>query len=181
MTDLSRARALLAEASRLRGGALKRLAAQLDGDLALRSELATAARAAGAELPDDADGWPAKKLLRRALAREDAAQVRRNPIARDEAFVCAHCGAAVPPHGRTARDHCPACLRSAHVDVVPGDRASDCGGVLHPVGLELRGDRAVIAYRCERCGAARRNRVLDDGEPPDDPKAVRALSAGTPR
>lgn len=157
-------------------GELKAAAAWLDGPgRAHRAALAERARRAGAVLPDDWEALDGKRLLRLALDRSDAAQVRTNPIARDEAFTCASCGRDVPPGGRRPRDHCPWCLRSLHVDVVPGDRAAGCGGVLEPVGLAPSPKGPMIEYRCARCGAARRNRVLDDVVPPDDPTALRAL------
>ncbi len=171
---MSRAAELLAAATSR--GAIKRLAAELDADAGLRRAVLLEGRARGVELPDEAVDWPAKKLLRLARGREAESRVRGNPIRRDEAFVCAHCGLEVPAHGRTARDHCPSCLRSLHVDVVPGDRAADCGGVLDPVGVDRRGEDWVIQYRCRVCGGARTNRALLDGDPPDDWQAVVALS-----
>ncbi len=181
--DTERARALLAECETR--GAIKRLGAWLDahGDATVRAALVAEGNARGADLPEEAAAWPGKKLLRLALAREQAAQIVRSPIARDEAFICAHCGAQVPPHGRTARDHCPRCLWSLHVDVVPGDRAADCGGGLRPLSVEPRADRWMIHYRCTRCGAARINQALLDGEPADDWAEIARLSAavGEPR
>jgi DNA-directed RNA polymerase subunit RPC12/RpoP len=120
-----------------------------------------------------------KRLLKRFLARDADAQVRTSPIARDEGFRCVHCGREVPPHGRTARDHCPHCLHGLHVDVVPGDRASDCHGLLVPHAAEVRGDDVRLQYRCQRCGADRVNRAVRDGSPPDDWAAVvRVASRG---
>jgi len=160
-------------------GALKRQAAALDASAELRRAVLDEAARRGVQLPDEAASWPGKRLLRRARAREVQARRRENPISRDEAFRCAHCGADVPAHGRTARDHCPHCLRSLHVDVVPGDRAAECGGILDPVRVEALGGEAWrIHYRCRACGAERVNRALLDGDPPDDWKLVVALSAG---
>lgn len=172
-----RARALLDGA--IDRSACKRLGAELDaaGEVLKRAVVALAS-ARGVELPDDAAAWPGKRLLRRAGGRSDAAQVRRNPIRRDEGFTCVACGAEVPPHGRSARDHCPVCLRGLHVDGdVPGDRASTCGGVLEPVAAIQESGRWVLMYACARCGASRRNQVLMDGEPPDDWPSVVALAA----
>lgn len=169
------ARALLdAAAGR---GALKRLAERLDTDPELRTAVLHEGRKRGADLPDDAMSWPGKRLLRRARGREAPARERSTPIQRDEAFTCAHCGLEVPPHGRTARDHCPGCLRSRHVDVIPGDRASDCGGLLEPVGVTMAGGRTVLQYRCRRCGAEKVNQALLDGGMPDDWSRIIALSA----
>ncbi|WDF05905.1 RNHCP domain-containing protein [Shouchella hunanensis] len=30
------------------------------------------------------------------------------------------------------RNHCPFCLYSKHQDIIPGDRASTCGGLMEP-------------------------------------------------
>lgn len=159
-------------------GALKRRGSQLDQDPELREAVIAEASRRGQPLPSDVASWPGKRILRRARAREVDARIRRNPIARDEAFTCAHCGAHVPAHGRTARDHCPHCLRSLHVDVVPGDRGAGCGGVLDPVRVEPAGAGGWrIHYRCRTCAAERVNRALLDGDPPDDWARIVALTA----
>lgn len=176
-TDAERAAALLAATEGASRGLVKRLAEALDGDSGLRGAVIALGRRRGADLPAGAEAWPAKRVLRRCRAREADARERTNPIHRDEGFTCVHCGADVPPHGRTARDHCPHCLRSVHVDVVPGDRAAGCGGVLDPVGVEVRGDVAMIRYTCRTCGASRVNRAVRDGSPPDDWEAVIALGS----
>lgn len=161
-------------------GEVKRASALLDGPdgPAWREAVASLARDRGVELPDDATGWPGKKLLRWARARLDDSVQRGTPVARDEAFTCSHCGREVPPAGRTARDHCPWCLRSVHLDVVPGDRASGCGGTMTPISLEVRGADLVLTYRCARCGHTHRVRALQDGAVPDDPAALRRVSRG---
>lgn len=157
----------------------KRLGAWLDEEGAeLRAPLLADARARGIALDDEALTWPGKRLLRRARGAEEGARERKNPIRRDEAFTCAHCGRGVPAGGATVRDHCPWCLRSLHVDEVPGDRAAGCGGLMDPVGLEIGGRaEAVIRYRCRACGLEHRNRAAVDAEPPDDPEALRGLAA----
>jgi DNA-directed RNA polymerase subunit RPC12/RpoP len=161
-------------------GEIKRWGAWLDGEGApLRGRLLEAARARGAPLTEACEALDGKRLLRACLARAGEAQVRRNPIPRDEAFRCAHCGLDVPAGGRRPRDHCPACLHSLHVDVVPGDRAAGCGGLLVPRALVRAAKGELIVYRCARCGMERRNRVLSDIEPPDDAREVRKLVVQT--
>ena len=48
-----------------------------------------------------------------------------------DSFICRVCGRLVVPEGAGSghRNHCPNCLHSLHVDVEPGDRASECGGL----------------------------------------------------
>ena len=57
-------------------------------------------------------------------------------LMRDENFICEHCNNNVNRLGYTARDHCPNCLYSKHVDINPGDRANECKGLLKPIGIE---------------------------------------------
>lgn len=71
-----------------------------------------------------------------------------------EDFVCANCGAGVKGSGYT--DHCPDCLWSRHVDINPGDRRSECGGAMEPVGVETKGGKNIIYYKCQRCGFGHR-------------------------
>ena len=171
--DLDLLRALLQESADSRK-ALKRHGVWLDGEpTETRLALIRIARAQGAELPDQAQGWPGKKLIRRALDRQAQAQVRLNPRHLDQAFECLHCGAAVEAGGRPVRDHCPACLRSQHVDVVPGDRASDCQGILDPIGAQQRSGAWVIRYQCRSCGHLQNNRA----HPGDDPALLAKVSA----
>ena len=83
---------------------------------------------------------------------------------RDEEFVCENCGKKVSKLGYTSRDHCPHCLYSKHVDNMPGDREAECRGFLKPVQVELDSKKGyVIIYKCEKCGAIRKNKsAIDD-------------------
>ena len=85
-----------------------------------------------------------------------------------DAFTCKVCGRLCTPEnaGSQHRNHCPNCLSSLHVDVEPGDRASDCGGIMEPVAVWVRrdGEWAVI-HRCRRCGALHSNRTAADDNP----------------
>jgi len=97
----------------------------------------------------------------------------------NNSFVCQHCGIEVLPlTNGSVRNHCPACLHSLHVDVLPGDRASTCHGLLVPVGAEQSGKKGwIIVHQCARCGFTGRNRAaLDDPRQPDDWDALIALT-----
>lgn len=57
-----------------------------------------------------------------------------------ESFTCRNCGYPVVPAGAGSdhRNHCPNCLCSVHLDIEPGDRESDCGGLMEPVAVWVR-------------------------------------------
>lgn len=96
---------------------------------------------------------------------------------RNESFVCVHCGTEVPPAAKTCRNHCPNCLYSIHLDVYPGDRAANCGGVLVPVGVIYNPQKGYqIIHQCDRCGHESRNlAALEDPIQPDSLDAVLEL------
>lgn len=78
-----------------------------------------------------------------------------------EDFECENCGASVKGDGYT--NHCPNCLWSKHVDVNPGDRASECQGLMKPVALEMKKRcEHVIVHSCVKCGYVKRNKRADN-------------------
>ncbi len=90
----------------------------------------------------------------------------------DENFRCENCGREVQKLNYTARDHCPYCLYSKHVDINPGDRANPCQGLLRPVDLEKFKDTYKIVYTCEKCQETHKNIIAND----DNMEAIIALS-----
>ena len=83
----------------------------------------------------------------------------------DEPFICENCGNEVKPLGYSCRNHCPKCLYSKHVDKEPGDRAEKCHGLLKPIGMENNPKKGyVIIYKCEKCGAIRKNKMANDDD-----------------
>lgn len=81
----------------------------------------------------------------------------------DENFICEVCGSEVEKLGYTARDHCPYCLSSKHVDINPGDRRAECCGVLKPIGIEnAKKGNYKIVYKCIKCGEIKRNIMAHD-------------------
>jgi len=73
-----------------------------------------------------------------------------------EDFVCENCGTNVKGNGYT--NHCPLCLYSKHVDINPGDRAAECGGLMKPVAISPKADYYIILHRCQRCGYEKSNK-----------------------
>lgn len=93
---------------------------------------------------------------------------RKNFIARDEGFSCKKCSKPVEPLGKGYRNHCPHCLYSLHVDKnLPGDRASECGGLMTPIRLESGSRKGYLGFdilhRCERCRKEIKN-ILNEGD-----------------
>ena len=80
----------------------------------------------------------------------------------DDEFVCENCGKKVDKLHYTARDHCPYCLYSKHVDITPGDRKNTCLGLMEPVGIEKYRDSYKIIYQCLKCGEQHKNIIAKD-------------------
>ncbi len=74
-----------------------------------------------------------------------------------EFFICERCGNEVEGRGYT--NHCTQCFTSKHVDVDPGDRAADCGGLMNVKDIYLHEGHWVIQHKCEVCGHVRNNKV----------------------
>ena len=77
-----------------------------------------------------------------------------------EDFTCEHCGHIVMGTGYT--NHCLVCLWSKHVDINPGDRQSECLGMMEPVSIEQKRGEFVIIHRCQKCGHEKRNKTAPD-------------------
>ena len=95
---------------------------------------------------------------------------RRGPR-RNEAmsFRCGNCRLDVSTRapGTNHRNHCPNCLWSRHLDDdVPGDRDADCGSLMEPIAVSVRGDGEwVLVHRCGGCDELRLNRTAGDDNP----------------
>ncbi|MBR3511139.1 MAG: RNHCP domain-containing protein [Alphaproteobacteria bacterium] len=92
-------------------------------------------------------------------------------VKRVENFTCAHCGAFVNGNGYT--NHCPKCLWSCHVDNNPGDRMSDCGGMMRPIAVSPDKDGYIITHKCEKCGKT----IKQHSAPDDDIDTIIAISS----
>jgi hypothetical protein len=77
-----------------------------------------------------------------------------------EDFICENCGVKVRGTGYT--NHCPSCLVSKHVDINPGDRKEKCGGLMDPIGIEIKNGEYVITHKCRKCGKIRKNKSADN-------------------
>ena len=82
----------------------------------------------------------------------------------DEEFICDNCGRLVNKLNYTARDHCPYCLYSKHVDINPGDRMNNCHGLLIPINIEKYRNSYKIIYKCEKCNEIHKNIISTDDD-----------------
>ena len=85
----------------------------------------------------------------------------------NESFVCWNCGKEILPHPEgSARNHCPICLYSKHVDDnSPGDRLSTCYGMMIPVWIDHKKNKGdMILHACQKCGKEILNKVAPDDD-----------------
>jgi len=82
-------------------------------------------------------------------------------IQENTSFICEHCGKKVlPVTNGSYRNHCPFCLYSKHLDIIPGDRQNSCKGLMKPIGLDYSGKKGfVLIHQCTICKAVRKNKV----------------------
>ena len=80
----------------------------------------------------------------------------------DEPFICENCQKNVSKLNYTARDHCPFCLYSKHVDILPGDRKNPCQGLLKPINIEKHKNTYKIIYKCLKCNQIHKNIMAND-------------------
>lgn len=81
-------------------------------------------------------------------------------------FRCLNCKENNPPAADGERNHCRKCLYSLHVDSeTPGDRASECGGLMEPIGLDFKGKKGfMIVHKCVKCGKDIKNKRAEDDD-----------------
>jgi hypothetical protein len=84
-------------------------------------------------------------------------------------FRCGNCRLDVSfrAPGTAHRNHCPNCLWSRHLDDDrPGDRAAECGSLMEPIAVTVRGDGEwVLVHRCGGCDELHLNRTAADDNP----------------
>jgi len=51
------------------------------------------------------------------------------------------------------------------VDIVPGDRASNCEGLMTPIRINLQGGQMQsIIFKCIKCGYEGKNKIANDDD-----------------
>ena len=87
-------------------------------------------------------------------------------IKKIEDFRCENCGHQVKGNGYT--NHCPKCLWSKHVDINPGDRQNECGGVMEPEEAFFQNGNWFVMHKCQKCGDQKKIKLKEN----DNLKAV---------
>jgi RNHCP domain len=86
-----------------------------------------------------------------------------------DAFRCGNCrlDVSMSAPGTAHRNHCPNCLWSRHLDGDrPGDRGAECGSLMEPIAIAVRGDGEwVLVHRCRGCDELHLNRTAGDDNP----------------
>ena len=98
----------------------------------------------------------------------------------NQGFICKNCSKQVLPlTNGSYRNHCPFCLYSLHVDILPGDRANDCLGLMKPIKVEYNTKKGFqIIHKCLKCGAIQKNKIAEDTVQEDNKNLINKLMAG---
>ena len=93
-------------------------------------------------------------------------------------FTCENCYVEVNPvTNGSYRNHCPFCLYSVHLDILPGDRKSPCKALMKPVQLTYKSKKGwQIIHVCLVCGIKKVCRVAMDTTQPDSHKMLAFLN-----
>lgn len=79
-----------------------------------------------------------------------------------EDFVCEKCGQKMKGTGYT--NHCARCLWSKHVDINPGDRLAECGGLMEPIDIYWQNPDWIIIHQCQKCDSKSKNRICPEDD-----------------
>lgn len=83
----------------------------------------------------------------------------------NENFKCDNCGKDIVLHPEwSARNHCPYCLYSKHLDnISPWDRGSTCLWLMLPIDIDYKKNKwYMIKHVCKKCNKNILNKVAPD-------------------
>ena len=99
-------------------------------------------------------------------------------VTENTAFHCENCHGYVKPlTNGSFRNHCPICLFSKHLDNKPGDRLSNCKGLMQPIRLDYSSKKGYQVVECTVCRKIQRNKVAVNTKQEDDILRFMALSS----
>ena len=88
-------------------------------------------------------------------------------IMKNENFTCENCWKKVKIHPKwSARNHCPFCLYSKHLDkIFPWDRKSDCHWLMKPIWIDYKKNKwNMIKHKCQKCQKEILNKIAPDDD-----------------
>ena len=83
----------------------------------------------------------------------------------NEQFICENCWKKIEKHPEgSARNHCPFCLYSKHLDRdSPWDRLSECSWLMKPIWIDYKKNKwYMIKHLCIKCSKEILNKVAPD-------------------
>lgn len=86
-------------------------------------------------------------------------------IMKNESFSCENCSQEISKHPSwSARNHCPSCLYSKHLDKdFPWDRASECHWLMKPVWKDYNKNKGwIVIHECQKCAKKIPNKLAED-------------------
>lgn len=86
-------------------------------------------------------------------------------IMKNESFSCENCNKEIMKHPSwSARNHCPHCLYSKHLDKdFPWDRASECHALMKPVWKDHKKNKGwMVIHECIICWKKIPNKLAED-------------------
>ena len=85
----------------------------------------------------------------------------------NESFQCESCNRKIEKHPEwSARNHCPFCLYSKHLDEKsPWDRLSKCLWLMEPIWIEYKKKKwNMIIHKCSKCDKQILNKLAPDDD-----------------
>jgi len=83
----------------------------------------------------------------------------------NENFICENCNKKIDKHPEwSARNHCPFCLYSMHLDEkFPWDRLSNCHWLMKPIDIDYKKNKwNMIKHKCLKCSKEILNKIAPD-------------------
>jgi DNA-directed RNA polymerase subunit RPC12/RpoP len=86
-------------------------------------------------------------------------------IMKNESFCCDNCKKEITKHPSwSARNHCPFCLHSKHLDKeFPWDRLSECHWLMKPIWKDYHKNKGwMVVHECTKCWKKIPNKLAED-------------------
>ncbi len=83
----------------------------------------------------------------------------------NDSFICENCSKKIDKHpSGSARNHCPHCLYSKHLDEdFPWDRNSKCFSLMSPIWIDHKKNKGyMIKHKCQKCWKEILNKIAPD-------------------